>query len=85
VTKALNNKMAMGCIVFSGVAGSSIGIALSMKAFQETSMSNATTILSLVPVFLIPFAVFLHKEHVSPRALIGTLMAFAGIYLMVSV
>jgi drug/metabolite transporter (DMT)-like permease len=44
----------------------------------------AATFLSLVPIFMLPFARFLHKEHVSFRAVIGTFIAVFGIYLLVS-
>jgi len=64
--------------------GPYLGVALSLAALHHTSAGVATTIMALTPVTLIPFAVFIHKEHVSLRALTGTLIAFAGIVLLVS-
>lgn len=84
IVLAIKFKTSMVYITFSGIVGTTLGIGLSMKAFQLTSMGNATTIISTVPIFLIPFAIFLHKEHVSPKNVLATFLAFAGIYLMVN-
>jgi len=45
----------------------------------QTLLSNSLS----APVTLIPFAVFIHKEHVSLRALVGTVVAFSGIVLLI--
>ena len=82
VLKAVKQPKIMGLIAFGGIVGTSCGIGLSMKAFQLIHVGLAGTLLSLVPIFLIPFAVFLHKEHVSYRAIIGTFVAFGGICIM---
>jgi len=39
--------------------------------------------MALTPITLIPFAVFLHREHVSLRALTGTVIAFLGVALLI--
>jgi drug/metabolite transporter (DMT)-like permease len=63
--------------------GPYLGVALSLAALHYTSAGVASTIMALTPVMLIPFAVFLHKEHVSLRALTGTLIAFGGIAMLI--
>jgi len=63
--------------------GPYLGVALSLAALHYTSTGVASTIMALTPVMLIPFAVFIHKEHVSPRALAGTVIAFSGIVLLI--
>ena len=64
--------------------GPYLGVVLSLAALHYTSAGVASTIMALTPVTLIPFAVFIHKEHVSPRALVGTVVAFSGIVLLIS-
>ena len=64
--------------------GPYLGVTLSLAALHHTSAGVASTIMALTPVMLIPFAVFIHREHVSPRALVGTIVAFAGIVLLIS-
>jgi len=62
--------------------GPYLGVALSLAALHYTSAGVASTIMALTPVMLIPFAVFIHKEHVSVRAFLGTIVAFSGIVLL---
>lgn len=64
--------------------GPYLGVVLSLAALHYTSAGVASTIMALTPVMLIPFAVFIHKEHVSLRALVGTIVAFSGIVLLIS-
>lgn len=64
--------------------GPYLGVVLSLAALHHTSTGVASTIMALTPVTLIPFAVFIHKEHVSLRALVGTVVAFLGIVLLIS-
>ncbi len=64
--------------------GPYLGVVLSLAALHYTSAGVASTIMALTPVTLIPFAVFIHKEHVSLRALVGTVVAFSGIVLLIS-
>jgi drug/metabolite transporter (DMT)-like permease len=64
--------------------GPYLGVVLSLAALHYTSAGVASTIMALTPVMLIPFAVFIHKEHVSIRALVGTVVAFSGIVLLIS-
>jgi len=66
------------------VAGPFLGVSLSLLILHYLAAGVAATFLSLVPIFMIPFARFLHKEHVSLRAIIGTVIAISGIYLLVS-
>lgn len=63
--------------------GPFLGVALSLAALHYTSAGVATTIMALTPITLIPFAVFIHKEHVSLRAFFGTLVAFSGIVMLI--
>jgi drug/metabolite transporter (DMT)-like permease len=63
--------------------GPFVGVVLSLAALHYTSAGVASTIMALTPVVLIPFAVFIHKEHVSMRALVGTVVAFSGIVLLI--
>lgn len=64
--------------------GPFLGVSLSLLTLHYLSTGVAATILSLVPVCIIPFSVFLHKEHVSFKAVAGALVAVLGIYLLVS-
>ncbi len=64
------------------VIGPFLGVSLSLLVLHYLTTGVASTFLSLVPVFIIPFSIFLHKEHVSIRAVAGAVIAVSGIYLL---
>jgi drug/metabolite transporter (DMT)-like permease len=80
---AFRNKKAIGFTTAGSVLGPYLGVSLSLFALHFISTGVASTILSLVPIFLIPFAVFLHKEHVSYRGILGAVMAIGGVILLI--
>ncbi len=84
VVSATADKKAVGFTLIGASVGPFLGVSLSLLALHYLPTGVAATILSLVPVCIIPFAVFIHKEHVSIRSVIGALIAFGGIYLLVS-
>ncbi|MBU0463224.1 MAG: DMT family transporter [Proteobacteria bacterium] len=64
------------------VFGPFLGVSLSLLVLHYLTTGVASTFLSLVPIFIIPFSIFLHKEHVSIRAFAGAVTAVFGIYLL---
>jgi drug/metabolite transporter (DMT)-like permease len=54
------------------------GPAMGYTALGATSF-KPHTIMSIVPVLIIPFVVIIHKEKVSLRAVVGALIAVAGV------
>jgi len=82
MNQAFLNRKALGYIISASAIGPVLGVSLSLLTLHYLPTGIASTILSLVPVALIPFAVFFHKEHVSIRAVLGALTAVFGIYLL---
>ena len=82
VKLALDNTRAVGFTVAGSFVGPFIGVSLSLMVLHYLSVGIASTFLSLVPVFIIPFSIFLHKEYVSIRAMAGAVIAVFGIYLL---
>ncbi len=82
VAAALKNTKAVGQTAAGAVIGPFIGVSLSLKTLHYLSTGVASTFLSLTPVAIIPFSIFLHKEHVSFRAMAGAIIAVSGIYLL---
>ncbi len=82
VRAALTDSRAVGYTAAGSVIGPFLGVSLSLLTLHYLSTGVASTYLSLVPVFIIPFSIFLHKEHVSLRAAAGALIAVVGIYLL---
>jgi drug/metabolite transporter (DMT)-like permease len=49
-----------------------------MAAVQNTAVGIASTLMALSPIMLIPLERWVFDERVSPRAVIGTVIALAG-------
>ncbi len=81
---ALQDNKAVLYTSLGSIMGPFLGVSLALLALHYLSSGVASTIFSLVPIFIIPFAMFLHKEHVSLRAVIGAFIAVAGIFLLTS-
>jgi drug/metabolite transporter (DMT)-like permease len=60
------------------VFGPFLGVWMSLVAADRAPLGIAQTLCSLPPVFLLPFAILIHKERVSPRAAIGAVIAVGG-------
>ncbi|MEE4240925.1 MAG: DMT family transporter [Desulfopila sp.] len=82
VQSAMRDKKAMLFSSIGAITGPFVGVSLALLALHYLTTGVASTIFSLVPICIIPFSYFLHKEHVSGRAVIGAMIAVAGIYLL---
>ncbi|MBW1641963.1 MAG: DMT family transporter [Deltaproteobacteria bacterium] len=84
VKAAVRNTTAVLFTAIGSAIGPFLGVSLSLLVLHYLTTGVASTFLSLVPVFIIPFSIFLHKEHVSIRAVAGAVTAVFGIYLLMS-
>ncbi|MCP4721029.1 MAG: DMT family transporter [Desulfobacteraceae bacterium] len=82
VKTAMGDRKAVLFTAMGSAVGPFLGVSLSLLVLHFLPTGVASTFLSLVPVFIIPFSIFLHKEHVSIRALAGAVIAVSGIYLL---
>lgn len=60
------------------ICGPFLGVWMSLVATDRAPLGVAQALCSLVPVFILPFMIVIHKERVSPRAALGALTAVAG-------
>lgn len=82
VTAAVRDTKALVFTATGSVIGPFIGVSLSLMVLQYLTAGIASTFLSLTPICIIPFSIYLHKEHVSMRAFAGAIIAVAGIWLL---
>jgi drug/metabolite transporter (DMT)-like permease len=82
VVAACKDKPAMARMGLGAIFGPFLGVSLSLVAIAHTEAGVAATIMAIVPVLIIPPSVWLKKEKVSPRAVIGAVIAVAGVALM---
>ena len=78
----MRDKKALAQISTGALSGPVLGVILSLEAIAHTHIGVASTLMSLTPVLLLPVSHFLFKEKVSPRAIIGTIIALAGVILL---
>ncbi|NOZ49731.1 MAG: DMT family transporter [Chloroflexi bacterium] len=62
--------------------GPFLGVTLSLMAVQATAVGIASTIIALPPIFLLPVGYFVFGERVSWRAVGGTVIALAGVAIL---
>ena len=66
--------------IFGGAfSGPFIGVWMSMIAVQASRVGIATTLMALTPVISLPMVRWVLKERISPRAILGTLVAMSGV------
>lgn len=82
VTAALKDTRAVAYTAAGAVIGPFIGVSLSLMVLHYLTAGVASTFLSMTPVCIIPFSIYIHKENVSMRAFAGAVIAVAGIWLL---
>jgi len=64
---------------FGAIVGPFIGVWLSLVAVQHSQVGVASTLMALPPVIMLPIAHWGFKEHISRRAIFGTVLSMLGI------
>jgi drug/metabolite transporter (DMT)-like permease len=78
IGKALKNRAALGTLTLGAFFGPFLGVSFSLAAVQRTGVGVASTIMSLVPVFIIAPAAVLFRERITSREVLGAVIAVAG-------
>jgi len=82
VAKSLVNGKAMLFVLGGSIFGPFAGVWLSVVAVRYTETGIASTLMSLVPIMILPAAIVIYKERLTMRTIIGTLIAVAGIAML---
>lgn len=83
VIVAVRDRRAMLILTLGSLVGPFLGVILSMIAVRHCHAGVAATILSTMPVLILPLVVFVYGERVSVRAAAGAAIAVAGVALLV--
>jgi len=83
--KINNDPQAMKYVLGGAFFGPFLGVYLSLIAVQSTQVGIASTLMSLPPVFLLPISHFIFGERIGVRAVVGTLIAIAGVAMLLLV
>lgn len=79
---SLKDQKAMAAISIGAAFGPFIGVSLSLLAIQHTTTGIASTIMSITPVLIIPAAIFMFKEKVTQKEILGAVITVIGVSLL---
>lgn len=78
---AAKNMSGMKAVTVGAFFGPFIGVALSLFAIQQTKTGIASTLMALVPVFIIWPSAVMFKEKIKPQQIIGAIISIIGVSL----
>jgi drug/metabolite transporter (DMT)-like permease len=81
VTKAIRNKEGMLLTTLGAFFGPFLGVSFSLIAVKYTEAGIASTIMALVPVFIIVPAVVLYRQRVTLPEMLGAVVSVGGVAL----
>lgn len=75
----LSDLIAVRAIIGGAIFGPFLGVWMSLVAVKFTRIGIASTLMALTPIFAIPLVRIIFKEKISMQAIFGTLLAIAGV------
>lgn len=69
-------------IALGALVGPLLGVSASLLAVQHAEVGVASTLMALPPVIILPISYFGFKEKVGWQAIVGTLLAIAGVAIL---
>ncbi len=81
IVRAVRHGPAMKRITLGSFFGPFLGVSFSLLAVQHTRAGIAATIMAIVPVLIIPPAVFLFKEKINWKEIVGAVITVGGVML----
>ena len=69
-------------LLLGAFTGPVLAVSLSLLAVQQAQIGVASTLMALSPVIILPISYFGFKEKVGRQAIVGTLLAIAGVAIL---
>lgn len=85
VRKLRADRRASLAILGGAILGPFIGVWLALVSVQAALVGIASTLMAMPPILSLPLVRHVFRERISPRTLLGTLVAMAGIAVMMLV
>lgn len=82
---AFKSSKGMQLTLVAAFLGPFLGVTLSMVAVTYAEAGVAQTLMSLMPVMIIPVVWFLYKQRTSWRGILGALIAVVGVAILFSI
>jgi drug/metabolite transporter (DMT)-like permease len=73
------NPRAIRLIALGAVMGPLLGVSASLLAVQHAEVGVESTLMALPPVIILPISYFAFKEKIGWQAVVGTILAIAGV------
>lgn len=80
--EAIKNKEATKYLLLGSLFGPFLGVSFSLLAIQYTTTGVSSTITSIIPVLIIPLSIYVLKEKVSPKEIIGAVISVVGVSIL---
>lgn len=80
--KAIKNPKGMSHTAAAAFIGPFLGVTLSMVAVTYTETGIAQTLMSLMPVLIIPLVWVVHRQKTSWRGILGAMIAVTGVAIL---
>ena len=77
-----NDRSAIKYMILGIIFGPYLGVTLSLVSVKYTQTGIAATLMSTMPVIMIPMVIAIEKEKVSRRAILGATIAVTGIAIL---
>lgn len=77
--EAIKDKKAMILIALGAVFGPFLGVSLQLISLQHTTAGISATIVSIMPITIIPFSILIYKEKLKPKEIIGAVISVIGV------
>jgi drug/metabolite transporter (DMT)-like permease len=72
----------LGLLALGALVGPVLGVLASLFAVQHAEIGVASTLMALPPVFVLPISYFAYKEKIGRHAVLGTVLAIAGVAIL---
>ena len=82
ITTLREKPQAIRLIALGALLGPLLGVSLSLLAVQHAEVGVASTLMALPPVIVLPISYFAFKEKIGWQAILGTVLAIAGVAIL---
>lgn len=82
LTALRENPQVIGLLMLGAFVGPVLGVSASLLAVQHAEIGIASTLMALPPVILLPVSYFVYKEKIGRQAVLGTMLAVAGVAIL---
>lgn len=82
VNRAVRNREGMKYTAAGAVVGPFVGMTLSMVAIANAQPGVAQTLMSLMPIFIIPVVWIIYREKTNWRGILGAVVAVVGVAIL---